>query len=160
MALKAHRYEEVTDISYFYRDSAVTRGGIVVLDNANAVGTGLDQAANAVKYATAAAGLVPIGLLLNDVVDKNLTRTHINWYKDEVPLHGKCTVLRKGWVLTNNITGDPSPGDVAYLDDNVAGNVAAAADTTHAGDSDFRVGRFTTGKDVDGYARLEVNCTL
>ena len=160
MSLKPHREELNTDISYFYRSGDVTRGGILSLDNQNASGTALDNAYNRVKYQTAGSGVVPVGLLLNDVVNKNLTRTHINWYKDEVPLHGKCTVLRKGWVLTNNITGDPSPGDVAYLDDNVAGNVAAAADTTHAGDSDFRVGRFTTGKDVDGYARLEVNCTL
>ena len=157
MSLKPHREELNTDISYFYRSGDVTRGGILSLDNQNASGTALDNAYNRVKYQTAGSGVVPVGLLLNDVVNKNLTRTHMNDYRDEVPLHGKVTVLRDGWVVTNNITGDPNPGDTAYLDSTTPGNVASAADSGHGGDSKYKVGRFDTAKDVDGYARLYVS---
>ena len=46
MALKADRYEESTDISFFYNEGVATRGGVVVLDAAalaGASGAALDQ---------------------------------------------------------------------------------------------------------------------
>lgn len=73
MALKADRYEESTDISFFYNEGTATRGGAVVLDAALASGAAMDQGGNKVKYGTAG---VPVGILLNDVVNKDLTRTH------------------------------------------------------------------------------------
>ena len=84
MALKSDRLELQTDISFFYDDGAVTRGGVVVHDNTNATGAAMDQGVNLVKYKQATASDVPVGILLNDVVDKDLTRTHLNQHKDEV----------------------------------------------------------------------------
>ena len=68
---------------------------------------------------------VPVGILLNDVVNKDLTRTHLNQHKDEVQKGGKVTVLRKGYVVTNAITGqDPVAGSGAYASEaGTAGNV-------------------------------------
>ena len=43
MALKADRYELQTDISFFYDDGAVTRGGVVVHDSTAASGAAMDQ---------------------------------------------------------------------------------------------------------------------
>ena len=83
MALKADRYEESTDISFFYNEGVATRGGVVVLDAAalaGASGAALDQGENLVKYASAVATSVPVGILLNDVVNKDLTRTHLNQF--------------------------------------------------------------------------------
>ena len=98
MALKADRYEESTDISFFYNAGAVTRGGVVCLaDQGQASGAALDQGENLVAYtACANAGTDrPVGILLNDVVNKDLTRTHLNQFKDEVQKGGKVTVMTR-----------------------------------------------------------------
>ena len=156
MALKADRYEESTDISFFYNEGTATRGGVVVLDAANASGAAMDQGANLVKYAAATATDVPVGVLLNDVVNKDLTRTHLNQYKDEVQQGGKVTVLTRGWVVTSSITGAPSAGDVAYLDGVNAGQVGNSTAVGHSSGV-LAVGRFMSSPDADGYAKLYVN---
>ena len=121
MALKSDRFEFQTDISFFYNEGTATRGGVVVHDTAGS-GAAMDQGVNLVKYAAATSANVPVGVLLNDVVNKDLTRTHLNQHKDEVQKGGKVTVLRKGYVVTNNITGTPSAGNVAYACHVNAGN--------------------------------------
>lgn len=156
MALKSDRYEAQTDISFFYNAGTATRGGVVVLDNVNASGAAMDQGVNLVKYKQATATDVPVGILLNDVVNKDLTRTHLNQYKDEVQKGGKVTVLTQGWVLTSNITGSPVPGDVAYADSATAGNLTNSASNAQAS-GNLAVGRFMTNKDADGYAKVFVN---
>ncbi len=157
MALKADRYEESTDISYFYNAAAATRGGVVCLDDSGqASGAALDQGENLVSYQTAAATDIPIGILLNDVVDKDLTRQHINQHKDEVQKGGKVTVMTRGWVVTNNITGTPVAGTLAYADATTAGNITTSASTAQAS-GNLAVGRWGSRVDSDGYAKLYVN---
>jgi len=158
MALKADRYEESTDISHFYNEGTATRGGVVVLDAAaiaGASGAALDQGENLVKYATVDKDSVPVGILLNDVVNKDLTRTHLNQYKDEVQKGGKVTLLTRGWVVTSNITGTPTAGNVAYADSSAAGNIATSAVANGSGN--LAIGRFMSRKDADGYAKVYVN---
>ena len=88
------------------------------------------------------------------MVNKDLTRTHLNQHKDEVQLGGKVTVLRKGWVVTNSISGTPSAGDIAYVGDaGVFINTAADAASSGA----LAVGRFLSSKDEDDYCKVEVN---
>jgi len=153
MALKADRYEESTDISFFYNEGTATRGGAVVLDAALASGAAMDQGGNKVKYGTAG---VPVGILLNDVVNKDLTRTHLNQYKDEVQKGGKVTVLTRGWVVTNMIETsiDPVAGDIAYVSASEAGDLTNVAP---GGSGSLAVGRFMSQKDADGYAKVYVN---
>ena len=79
MALKADRYEESTDISFFYNEGTATVVALSFLMRL-ASGAAMDQGGNK-KYGTAG---VPVGILLNDVVNKDLTRTHLNQFKDEV----------------------------------------------------------------------------
>ena len=158
MALKADRYEESTDISFFYNEGTATRGGVVIIDadNASASGAALDQGESLVKYATPAATDVPVGILLNDVVNKDLTRTHLNQHKDEVQKGGKVTILTRGWVVTDKITGSPVAGNAAYA--STTGTVAA--NTTLGGSAasgNLAVGRFMSSKDADGYAKVYVN---
>jgi hypothetical protein len=152
MALKSDRLELQTDISFFYNDGAVTRGGVVVHDTAGS-GAAMDQGVNLVKKHTSG---TPVGILLNDVVNKDLTRTHLNQHKDEVQKGGKVTVLRKGYVVTNKITGTPVAGSVAYADRATAGNIAVDA-ITSAASGNLAVGRFLSTKDEDGYVKVEVN---
>ena len=147
MALKSDRYELQTDISFFYNEGVATRGGVVVHDTAGS-GAAMDQGVNLVKYD--AAGGVPVGILLNDVVNKDLTRTHLNFYKDEVQKGGKVTVLRKGWVVTDSVDGTPVAGSGAYVSTSVAGNITMTAN----GEA---IGKFLTGPDADGYCKVEVN---
>lgn len=156
MALKADRYEESTDISFFYDAGTATRGGVVCLDQLSASGAAMDQGGNKVSYQAATTDDVPVGLLLNDVVNKDLTRTHLNQYKDEVQKGGKVTVLTRGWVVTNNVDGTPTPGNVAYASNSVAGSLSTTADDA-VGSGNLAVGRFMSAKDADGYAKVYVN---
>ena len=153
MALKADRYEESTDISFFYNEGTATRGGAVVLDAALASGAAMDQGGNKVKYGTAG---VPVGILLNDVVNKDLTRTHLNQFKDEVQKGGKVTVLTRGWVVTDMIETsiNPSAGDIAYISTSEAGDLTNVAPGSSGS---LAVGRFMSQKDADGYAKVYVN---
>tara|TARA_B100001564_G_scaffold201230_1_gene169231 strand:+ start:137 stop:586 length:450 start_codon:yes stop_codon:yes gene_type:complete len=147
MALKSDRYELQTDISFFYNDGTATRGCAVVHDSTAGSGAAMDQGVNLVKKATSGN---PVGILLNDVVNKDLTRTHLNQYKDEVQKGGKVTVLRKGYVVTNSIDGSPVAGSGAYLSGSVAGNVSMVVSGT-------KIGAFLSSKDEDGYCKVEVN---
>ncbi len=156
MALKADRFEESTDISYFYTAGTATRGGVVCLDLLSASGAAMDQGDNTVAYAAAADTDVPVGILLNDVVNKDLTRTHLNWYKDEVQQGGKVTVMTRGYVLTSNVDGAPAPGDVAYASATVAGNISTTAANAAASGA-LAIGRFMSAKDADGYCKVHVN---
>jgi len=156
MALKSDRYEAQTDISFFYNAGTATRGGVVVLDAVNASGAAMDQGLNLVKYAQATATSVPVGILLNDVVNKDLTRIHLNQFKDEVQKGSKVTVLTQGWVVTSNITGSPTPGQVAYADSVTAGNLTNSAVSATAS-GNLAVGRWMSNKDADGYAKVFVN---
>ena len=153
MALKSDRYELQTDISFFYNAGVATRGGVVVHGTAGS-GAAMDQGTNLVTYAAVTSASRPVGILLNDVVNKDLTRTHLNQYKNEVQKGGKVTVLRKGYVVTSNITGSPAAGDPAFACHVTAGNVRS---DSPASSGVLQVGRFLTSKDEDGYAKVEVN---
>jgi hypothetical protein len=150
MALKADRYEARTDISFFYNQGAVTRGGVVVHGTTAGSGASMDQGRNLVRYKVVTGSDVPVGILLNDVVNKDLTRTHLNVYKDEVQLGGKVTILRGGWVVTNNLDSVTiAAGETAYASTVTAGNISNSGTLV--------IGKFLTSKDADGYAKVEIN---
>ena len=153
MALKADRHELDVDISFFM-DATATRGGCVSIV---AVGSGaaMDQAKATVNYVAAANDVIPVGILLNAVVNLDLTRQHINFHKDEVQKGGKVSILKKGWVVTNMITGTPVAGALAYLDDATAGNLTVKANVD---DGEYiPIGRFMSTKDEDDYVKVEIN---
>ena len=156
MALKADRHEFQTDISFFM-DETANRGECVVHVGTTASGAAMDQGVNLVDSPAAIAeNDIPVGILLNDVVDKDLTRTHLNHHKDEVQKGGKVTILRKGWVVTDQIAGTPAAGDRAFVDDAGAiGNQLFPATAVASGN--LLIGRFLTGKDEDGYCKVEIN---
>ena len=175
MALKADRHELQTDISFFMNEVA-TRGGIAILTgdiSGNSAGSGaaMDQSAALVTMkktpvttaAMAISGIVPVGLLLNDMVNLDLTRQHINWHKDEVQKGGKVTLLRKGWVVTDKVYPGESPaaGGLAYVSH--SGLIATSNHAAVAQDADDVlgvgrvVGRFLSKKDEDGYVKVEIS---
>ena len=157
MALKADRHELDVDISFFYNEGTAERGGVVVLDTVGS-GAAMDQAGAKVKYAVATNALIPVGILLNDVVNLDLTRQHINWHQDEVQKGGKVTILRKGYVVTNSLSCATAAvaGDPAYsqLDGTIANSGCVSDDT---GRGSGPIGSFLSSVDEDGYAKVEVN---
>jgi len=157
MALKSDRYELQTDISFFC-NTALDRGIVVVYQDGTGTGAAMDQGVALVAAEAADSASVPAGILLNDVVDKDLTRTHLNQHKNEVQKGGKVTILRKGYVVTNAIeTGvTPAVGDVAYLSDATSGSEVGYLSNA-VGSNGKVVGRFLSAKDADGYAKVEVN---
>ena len=155
MALYCDLYELHTDVSFFMNDVA-ERCGVVVLNNTPS-GAAMDASNNVVTYIADPSGKAPMGILLNDMVNLDLTRQHINWHKDEVQKGGKVTILRKGYVLTNKIStsGTPVAGNYAYVADSGLISTSVRALELDAGAQP--IGRFMTAKDADGYAKVEIN---
>jgi hypothetical protein len=149
MALKPDRVELLTDVSFFMNTTA-ERGGVVSVVTAGS-GVSMDDASAVVGYAATVSGSKPVGVLLNDVVDLDLTRQHINWYRDEVQKGGKVTVLRQGQVTTNRLVSAaaPSAGDDAYV--GVSGLIGTSSTNS------VKIGQFLSSKDADGYAKVSVN---
>ena len=150
MALKGDRFEGITDIKHFMNEVA-ERGGIAVLSTAGS-GAAMDQSANLVTYAASPSGQKPVGILLNNMVNVDLTRTHLNQYKDEIQKGGKVTLLKDGYVVTNMIYPGNSPagGDAAYVAG--SGYISSSASPSQV----RAIGEFETSKDEDGYATVYV----
>jgi len=152
MALKGDRFEGIHDVKHFMNEVA-ERGGVAVISTAGS-GAALDQSANLVTYAAQPSGKVPVGILLTDMVNKDLTRQHINFQKNETQKGGKVVLLKEGYVSTNMIYPGQSPagGDAAYV-----GNSGLI---TNVGPNSLNAGRwigeFETSKDEDGYATVYV----
>jgi len=150
MALKPDRVEHLTDLSFFMNVTG-ERGKIVVHDGGGS-GASMDDASATVKFPTTQADVLvgnPAGLLLNDVVNLDLTRQHINFHKDEVQKGGKVLLLRRGTVVTNLVSGTPTIGAKAYYDNtgHLQSQVAVGP----------QVGRFLSTKDADSYCKIEIN---
>ena len=157
MALKTDRSTLQTDISFFMNEAA-TRGGVVALSTGGS-GAAMDQGSALVTYAGLPSGKVPVGLLLNDMVNIDLTRQHLNQHKDEVQKGGKVTLLTKGWVVTDALEGTaPNAGDLAYLGH--SGNLATSnivSDDDDADGSGRVCGRFISDVDQYGYAKVYID---
>ena len=156
MALKSDRYEFQTDVSFFMNEVA-ERGGIVTLATGSTPsGAAMDSSLNVVTYVANPSGKVAMGVLLNDMVNIDLTRQHINWHKDELQKGGKVTVLRKGYVITNLVgSGTPTAGAYAYVAD--SGYISTSTRALILDLGAQPIGRFMTAKDAEGYAKVEIN---
>jgi hypothetical protein len=129
------------------------RGGMASLSTGGS-GAAMDQSQALATYSATGSGKVPLGILMNDMVNIDLTRQHINWYKNEVQKGGKVTLLRKGYVVTNKIQGAaPAAGDPAYVAH--SGNLSKT-DLVGMGTQPV-VGVWLSSPDQDGYAKVEIN---
>jgi len=149
MSLKPDRFTVEQEIGYFCND--IVNRGVVLVFGSSGSGVSLDQTqAIASLPGTGVIGLRPLGVLMNDMVNLDLTKFHMNWYKDVMPSGGKCTLLKKGWVVTDAVAPGVTPvaGDPAHLA--AGGNVTTV---TTAG----KVGTFLSSKDEKGFVKLEVN---
>lgn len=145
-------YEYGSDVN-FYMNSVAERGGVVSLVTGGS-GAAVDNSLALVIYRSTSSGGAPVGILMNDVVDVDLTRYHLNPFKDEVLKGSKVNLRTWGEVVTNMIkSGDsPAAGDKAYLapDGRITKTNTGAADSP-------RIGNFKSSKDQNGYARVAFN---
>lgn len=154
MALKGDRQpiEDSVVLNYFWDSNPAERGGIACVKTTGS-GVALDQGVNVAYYHTSGSGGVPIGILQNDVVNKDATQMHLDFNKDEVLIGGKVTLYRQGWWGTNMVLGTPNFGATAYLGNSGYFN-SARLNTAFP-----IVGRFETPKNEQGYATVFVNTT-
>jgi len=148
MALKGDRHEFDTDPTFFLNE--VAEQGVVLSVSTQGSGAAMDNSSALSTVAAEASGATPLGILLNGMVNIDQTKQHLNQYKDEVQKGGKVTILTKGWVVTDQISGTPTAGQTAYVAD--SGKIAGTQDGTAVA-----IGRFLSTKDADGYAKVSVN---
>lgn len=156
MSLKQDREVDAVDISFFMNETA-TRGVIVSTSTATAgSGIAMDNPGSVATVSASSSGALPLGMLLNDVVSVDQTRTPINWHQDQVQLGNKVTIMTKGWAVTNNVSGTPRAGNLAMLiSSGVITTQTAAATWNQVANP--RVGRFRSGVDQNGYAKVYVD---
>lgn len=147
MALRADRQVLETDISNILND--VADEGEIVCYKTSGSGNALGENANIVSLYADPSGKVPAGLLLNKFVNIDQTVRHRNFHNGEQIIGEKAPLMRKGWVVTNELSGTPTVGATAYLTANgqttvTNGGLAATP----------KVGQYMSIKDEDGYAKL------
>ena len=156
MALRPDReYNETTDISYFWSTAAgqatQEKGGVACLAGTGGSGVALDDLSNVALYKTVGSGGVPIGVLLQDVNPAmSATRDFVNYYNSEVRPGDKVTLLRKGWCVTDMLSGTPAVGGIAYV--GPSGLIA-----TTSVDGAPACGRFESLVDADGFAKIYID---
>jgi|TARA_R100001082_G_C4268532_1_gene118673 hypothetical protein len=161
MALKPDRHEVVTDISFFMNETA--ERGIIVTHSTAGSGAAMDDSNALVAIPTTASGTTPAGLLLNDVVNLDLTRQHLNQHQDEVQKGGKVTLLKQGYVVTNKleVNSKPTVGATAYYaSSGLLSTTNPDANPERGTDVEqfnTKVGRFLSTEDADGYAKVYID---
>ena len=173
MALKADRIHVDSQIDFFMNEVA-ERGGIVSVSTTGS-GAAMDQAAQLCTYGTggSTSGIRPLGILICDMVNNDLTRQHENWHKEEVQIGGKVTIWNKGTVVTNRIASyvTPTAGQTAFVGPSgLFSNkveyhpwtswtpaLMHASGVTPLGLTELVVGKFLSAKDEDGYCKISIN---
>jgi len=146
MALRPDRQEHLTDLSFFMNETA--ERGLIVTHLTGGSGAAMDDS-NAVVQVATATNEDPAGLLLNDVVNIDLTRQHLNYNQDEVQIGSKVLLLRRGTVVTDQVDASViTVGGAAHFDANGQFTTCTAS---------AQVGRFLSTADADGYVKIAVD---
>lgn len=151
MALKPDRSIEMTDISLVC-NTVINKGAVLVYGTGattSASGAGV-YTPGAAELAATASGRIPVGVSLASFVDIDQTRQKRNFHKDEQIVGEKVPLLRRGWVITDQLAAVTiAAGDTAYL------GVSGVLTNSSAGSAP-KVGQFATKKDADGYAKVHI----
>lgn len=161
MALKPDRsYNEDTDISNFWLSTDTTareKGGMASYVSAGsgaAMGINYVDEPNIVDYDTGVgSSTIPKGILLQNVaIAMSATRDFPNFENQEIRPGDKCTLVTRGWVVTDMIYPDQTPtvGQRAFL-----GQSGLLA--TGTVNSSLAVGRFLTTKDANGFCKVDID---
>lgn len=152
MALKPDRSIESTEITLVCND-VIVKGAVLVYGTGtttSASGAGV-YTPGAAEFAASSSGRIPAGLSLANFVNIDQTRQKRNFHKDEQIVGEKVPLVRRGWVITDQIAAVTiAAGDTAYLG-------ASGLLTNSSAGSAPKVGQFATKKDADGYAKVHVH---
>ncbi|MCK5641232.1 MAG: hypothetical protein KAJ19_10555, partial [Gammaproteobacteria bacterium] len=100
-------------------------------------------------------GAIAKGILLQTVnLPMSATRDFLNFESGEIRPSDKCTLVKKGFVVTDMIPAGitPTAGAAAYL---AASGYISSTQASGAP----QVGRFETTKDAAGFARVSIDIT-
>lgn len=157
MALKPDReYNEVTDITNFWTTVAAEKGGVasvVTQGSGAAIGVNSTDEPNVVGYLADPSGAIAKGVLLQTVTAAmSATRDFVNYENQEIRPGDKCTLVKKGFVVTDMIPAGvtPTAGAAAYL---AASGYVSSTQASGAP----QIGRFETTKDANGFARVSID---
>ncbi len=90
-----------------------------------------------------------VGVLLDDVVDIDLTRQHINWSQNEVQKGGKVSIATRGWLVMKIPFRDTYPlGHPVYVNPKTG-----RPSLIQWG---IPIGRMMSKRDRDGFAKIEI----
>lgn len=153
MALRPDRLLLETDGSCTLSDVAAPGVGVCWHTGGSGEALGFHQ--GRVQLASNPSGLKFAGILLQNVVNVDETRYHINWNKEEQNIGDNVEVLKKGWVVTNKISGTPTIGSKAYL--TTSGQFTPTVSSTGGLVATPYAGQFDSTLDEDGYAKVSVN---
>lgn len=148
MSLKPDRIRTEEDLS-FYMNEVGEAGQVVVIAD---VGTGaaMDDVDQTVEITATVANADVAGILMQDVVDIDLTKHHLNRHDGSVQKGGKVTVLRRGQITTDKIDNTVTAAGPAYL---AAGGLLSTTQASNAP----QVGYFVSAQDADGFVRVSVS---
>ena len=153
MALRPDRLVLEADAHSYTLSDVASRGVGLVYGTAGS-GAVIGETHGVVNLAANPSGSKFAGILLNDFVNRDLTYTHLNWYKEEQQIGDVPNVLKKGWVWTDKLkSGDaPTVGETAYLTAN-----GEFTKTSLGAIATPAAGEFGGKKDEDGYIKVVVN---
>lgn len=153
MALKADREITQYENGYFLNEAA--NKGLVVCVSTGASGAALDGATSVATVAAASSGAKPLGVLLDEFITLDQTRFHKNYNKLEAVAGDKASIAVRGWVVTDKVIS-ATAGSKAMLAS--SGYVTdATAPATYNEVANPKVGAFLSGKDQNGFARLQIS---
>lgn len=153
MALKADRQIDSVELGYFLNETTVP-GKVLSVSTAGS-GVAMDPAANVATAKANSSGAVPLGVVLQEVVNNDLTRVPNNWHKDQSNVGDKVTIVRKGWLVTDQITGTAAVGEAVLSSSGTLTN--KATDGTHNEAETPTVGRFISAEDEAGFAKVYID---
>lgn len=155
MALKGQRQEFQTDLSSIC-NSVVSKGTMMFWSRTpGGSGIDLDDSNNIVNFLTGnTSGNFVAGMILNNFVNIDVTRQHLNFQKDELLIGSHCTLLRQGWVVTNGIVAgtSPLPGDPVYV-----AYSGLLTNFSNVGNYVQVHGEWMGGLDPNGYAKVAIH---
>lgn len=143
---------EIIETDCLHALDDVAEAGSVLCFKTAGSGFSLGDTSGEVQLAASPSGLKVAGILMHPMVNVDETRYKLNFYKNEAQITEPCEFMKKGWMVTNKVTGSPTLGDKAYL---TANGVVTPTKVNDAATP--LVGEFGGAKDENGYVKLVVN---
>lgn len=116
---------------------------------------------SALRVDTTVSGVVPFGVLLDDVRSTDQWGGDLYWdrrrrYEGDITYSGEpVRVLTRGTVTINGFVGTPAPGSGAFVSNTTPGRVEVATLPIAKANVGY-VGKWLTASDGDGYAVLKI----